>query len=679
MSKFNTKLDLAKSKQKRVYLIAGITGLILLLLMTTLFVVSRGTRVEIMTEEAKDLATVKTTEGWAFSAGNTVYSLLGNPVIAVSAPGFKTATSVITPQHLGKVLPLELQELPGHLVMKISVDQEYLEKTMWRLDGNAAVLSPVLDVELQAGSYTVTIDNPFFQPKEMGVEIKRHEQVDLQVALQPLEGKLAISSKPAGATVFLEEQEIGETPLELERPGGRYKLRVKAENYIDTVDLLKITQKDTEVSRNYLLERKKAEVALDLRPEGGTLLVNGVQVNDREITESLLLDMMVEHRLTYMKPGYYSQSETVLLAADEKRRVALHLESEMGNVAITSSPPASIWIDGKDYGLSPLIISLPAVSHTILLKKPGYRMVPKVVQPQGGRTKKISVTLLTEYQARLQEAPREFTNQAGIRMKLYVVQDSFTMGAPRSEKGQRANEFQRRLILTKPFYASLFEITNGQFAEFNRQKAGTVENNPVTTISWHDAATYCNWLSKKEKIRPFYITQQGKVSGFNPSSDGYRLLSEAEWEWLSRKSGKKQQTIFTWGNDTIIPPQAANVADESAKGSVRFYVPNYRDGFSGVAKVGSVNKEPSGLYDMAGNVSEWVHDVYSSVPPIPDTTLSNPLGPQQGHAHVVKGANFRSGTLTTLRPSFREGRTTGRDDVGFRIARYLYGESNEQE
>ena len=88
-------------------------------------------------------------------------------------------------------------------------------------------------------------------------------------------------------------------------------------------------------------------------------------------------------------------------------------------------------------------------------------------------------------------------------------------------------------------------------------------------------------------------------------------------------------------------------------------------------------KEPSGLYDLAGNVSEWVHDVYSIVPPQPNSTLKNPLGEQRGASYVVKGANFRSGTLTGLRPAFREGLSTGRDDVGFRIGRYLYGGKNE--
>jgi formylglycine-generating enzyme required for sulfatase activity len=127
----------------------------------------------------------------------------------------------------------------------------------------------------------------------------------------------------------------------------------------------------------------------------------------------------------------------------------------------------------------------------------------------------------------------------------------------------------------------------------------------------------------------------------------------------------------------IIPPNTANIADEAAKGQMTFYVPNYNDGYVSVAPVGSFKKEFSGLFDMAGNVSEWVHDVYSVMPPMANTTVENPLGKQRGQSHVIKGANFRSGSITMLRPAFREGLTTGRDDVGFRIGRYLYGGKNE--
>jgi formylglycine-generating enzyme required for sulfatase activity len=368
-----------------------------------------------------------------------------------------------------------------------------------------------------------------------------------------------------------------------------------------------------------------------------------------------------------------------LLGADEERQISFDLHEETGKVEISSSPPATVWIGDKDHGESPVSIDLPAVAYEITLRKPGYRSVSKTVKPQGAKVQKVSVTLLTEYQARLQEAPREYTNQAGIKLKLFVIQDEFTMGAPRSEKGQRANEFQRKIRLTRPFYAGLFEITNSQFTQFdqngrfNRQKTAGTDSTPVTSVSWQEAAAFCNWLSVKEKLRPFYNTVNGQVTGFDMHSDGYRLLSEGEWEWLARKAGKSKQTIFSWGDDTVIPLKVTNVADESAKGRVKFYVPNYNDGYSAVAPVGSFNRESSGLYDMAGNVSEWVHDVYSIVPPPAGTIVTNPLGQQHGDAHVVKGANWRSGTITTLRPAFREGLTAGRDDVGFRIGRYLYG------
>lgn len=676
MSQFNKKLDQAKSRQKRLYLVGAIALLAILMLMAALFIVSRGTRVEIIPEDAKEHAVLRVTEGLGLTIGDTVYSFTKNPVVTVTAPGFKVASQTIDPAHLGKVFQVELFELPGRLVIEIAGDDEKLLKTAWRINSRDIALADKIDLELEAGPYTVTVDNPYYQPEDVEVLITRGKLTELQVDLQPVVGVLKISSKPIGAAVFVDEKNAGFTPLLLEQNGGRYNLRVTLNNYIDTVEEVAITRAAPEVSRNYQLALKKAKLILDLTPKGGTLLVNGTQA-----VEPLLLDATVQHTLTYMKASYHSKTQSVTLAAGEEKQISMHLKREMGKVEVVSSPPASVWIDGKDYGVSPVTVNLSAVVHQITIKKSGYRTVSKKVKPKGNAVQKVSVTLLTEYQARLQEAPREFTNKAGVKLKLYVIRDSMTMGAPRSERGQRANEFRRKIRLTKPFYASLYEITNSQFAKFNKGKATGLGSSPVTSVSWQEAAAFCNWLSAKEKLRAFYKTANGQitgmVTGYDRYADGYRLLSEGEWEWLARKSGKKKQTMFSWGNETVIPPKANNIADESAKGQVRFFVPNYNDGYSGVAPVGSFNRESSGLYDMAGNVSEWVHDVYSIVPPIANTKTDNPLGEQRGDAHVVKGANWRSGTITTLRPAFREGLTAGRDDVGFRIGRYLYGETDE--
>jgi formylglycine-generating enzyme required for sulfatase activity len=672
MNQFNKKLDKAQSRQKRIYLISGLMVVSILLLVVALLMYSRGTRVEVMPLEAGKSATISVIDGFSFSIGDVVYSLAGNPVINVSASGFKDATETIDSVYLGKVFSLELFELPGHLIINILGDEENLSKTSWKINGRDTALSAKLDLELEAGTYTVKINNPFFQPEELTAEIQRRKQTKFQVDLQPVDGRLNISSRPAGAKVFLNEKLIGKTPLEHSQNGGLYSLRITADNYVDTIERFEITHTESKVKRNYQLAHIKVKIIPELTPKGGKLLVNGALAK-----EPLFLSTKVEHRLTYMKAGYYPETKKVQLSSDQEKKVSFQLKPEVGQVEISSSPPATIWINNKDYGNNAVTVSLPAVTHQIVFKKPGYRSVSRTVTPTGKFVQKVSAKLSTEYQARLQEAPRELTNQAGIKLKLFIKPGYLKMGAPRSEKGQRANEFQKKIRLTKSFYAGIFEITNGQYIKFNLRKALGAANVPVTSINWHEAASFCNWLSENEKLQLFYKITNGKVNGFNENAEGYRLLSEAEWEWLSRMAGKTKQTIFSWGNEMIIPPNAANIADEGAKGQMTFYVPNYNDGYVSVAPVGSFKKELSGLYDIAGNVSEWVHDVYSIMPPMADTTVENPLGAQRGQSHVVKGANFRSGSITILRPAFREGLTTGRDDVGFRIGRYLYGGKNE--
>ena len=79
-----------------------------------------------------------------------------------------------------------------------------------------------------------------------------------------------------------------------------------------------------------------------------------------------------------------------------------------------------------------------------------------------------------------------------------------------------------------------------------------------------------------------------------------------------------------------------------------------------------------GLFDLTGNASEWVHNFYTLIPPDNKKVYFDPLGPEFGEGHVVKGASWRSGTRTQLRASFRDGLNNKRNDVGFRIGRYLY-------
>ena len=229
----------------------------------------------------------------------------------------------------------------------------------------------------------------------------------------------------------------------------------------------------------------------------------------------------------------------------------------------------------------------------------------------------------------------------------------------------------RSVNLDRPFYISRSEISAKHYQTFNRQTQAS--ELAVNNISWGEAALFCNALSAQENLPPFYVTNNNIVRGYNPDSIGYRLPSEAEWEWLARYANRSASTLFIWGNQTTLPKNVGNLADESAKNNVAFYIPNYNDGYPKLAPVGSFNRDRTGLHDLVGNLSEWVHDVYSVEMPL--EPLRNPLGianntSQSGH--VVKGSSWRSGTLSELRSAYRQRAIGGSDSIGFRIARYIY-------
>jgi len=87
--------------------------------------------------------------------------------------------------------------------------------------------------------------------------------------------------------------------------------------------------------------------------------------------------------------------------------------------------------------------------------------------------------------------------------------------------------------------------------------------------------------------------------------------------------------------------------------------------------VGSFAPNSNGFFDMGGNAAEWVHDYYGSSGQIGTAMETDPLGPVQGTYHVIRGSSWAHGTITELRLSFRDYNNESRDDVGFRVARYL--------
>ena len=180
-------------------------------------------------------------------------------------------------------------------------------------------------------------------------------------------------------------------------------------------------------------------------------------------------------------------------------------------------------------------------------------------------------------------------------------------------------------------------------------------------------------MSAKEGLDPFYQTTKGYVSGNNIDANGYRLLTEAEWAWLARNTDDGLKT-YPWGISKQPPAgkRVGNFADEKAADILAFILDDYDDGFKGPSPVGRFPANHRGLFDMGGNASEWVNDWYSSKgsSELTGSALVDPIGPDIGEFHVVRGGSWAKGHLPQLRLAYRDFAAKGKHDIGFRVARY---------
>jgi formylglycine-generating enzyme required for sulfatase activity len=271
--------------------------------------------------------------------------------------------------------------------------------------------------------------------------------------------------------------------------------------------------------------------------------------------------------------------------------------------------------------------------------------------------------------------PANIRTKAEQALKLMPL-GTFTMGSPRREPGRRANEAQRNVQFKRPFYMGVNEVTNGQFRKFKSEhRSGLVgqhtldlDNQPVVGVSWNEAALFCNWLSQQEGLPPAYENKNGTMVAVQPLTTGYRLPTDAEWEWVSRYEGGKFRR-YPWGDALPVAPRSGNYADTTARLIVQDVIPDYDDGYAAAAPAGKFPANPLGLYDVGGNVAEWVHDYYTVSGDASELAV-DPAGPTEGKQHVIRGSSWKQSSVTDLRLSARDFGDTQRNDVGFRVARY---------
>ncbi|MHC6201859.1 SUMF1/EgtB/PvdO family nonheme iron enzyme [Breznakiellaceae bacterium SP9] len=285
-------------------------------------------------------------------------------------------------------------------------------------------------------------------------------------------------------------------------------------------------------------------------------------------------------------------------------------------------------------------------------------------------------------------APEASTQSTAAPADMVRIQGgTFMMGSPSSEAGRDSDEVQHRVTVSG-FSIEKYEVTVANFRAFvqatgYRTDAETsggayvwigsewvmkadanwknpyftqTENSPVTCVSWNDAVNYCNWKSRQEGLTPAYTINGTNVT-WNRSANGYRLPTEAEWEYACRAG---TTTPFSTGSN--ITTNQANYDGNypyngNAKGTYR----------QKTTPVGSFAPNSWGLYDMHGNVWEWCWDWYGSYS---SSAQTDPMGAASGSARVCRGGGCYD-DAAYLRSAYRFGSTpTDRYYyLGFRVVR----------
>ena len=228
--------------------------------------------------------------------------------------------------------------------------------------------------------------------------------------------------------------------------------------------------------------------------------------------------------------------------------------------------------------------------------------------------------------------PLAFENEIGMRFVL-IAPGQFQMGFAAAKTARtKLNERAHAVDLTKPFYMQITEVTNAQYKRLHaghsvpryRGYGLTAPKQPVVSISYLEARAFAAWLTKRDPGRT------------------YRLPTEAEWEFCAR--GGHDSDVFPWKGGRSALGKHANVADTAAKTAfgdewtVDVYDTN--DGRATSAEVASYAPNPYGLFDMVGNVAEWVSDWWGAY-----TTQSavDPTGPELGVLRCYRGGSWIHG------------------------------------
>ena len=626
----------------------------------------------------------------SFKIGGRYLLRSGEYKISIQNEGYVSMNNetLIIDENESQDRMFDLSRLPGKIVFTTNPGVDF---DLYVDDSEVSKATPETFVSAGNRKIELRFDRYFPIEKEIFVNGKGEIQ-EYSFDLDPSWADVSISTEPVDVSIFNGNERLGNTPSTIQLIQGKNTLSLRKSGYKDYEIQLDIVAQDSVSLESLILSRLDVPLEIISEPEGASININDEY---RGLTPmEIMLEPLVEHKILISKPGYKDINNQLRLDTIEslsskgKNSEVLDyfLEEILGQVSFVGTDGAKVYRSDDLIGVIPFNIEMISEEQILKVKKDGLVTQEIKMTPNPNYPQKIEVKLLNEEQTVLAAIPKTLKTSQSQEMKL-ILPGSFVMGTPRRSQGRLSNENERLVEITKPFYIGTKEVTNNEFRAFKPKHTSGAEMfrelsngmHPTVMVTWSDAAAYCNWLSEKESLVPAYENIDGQYKLKQPITNGYRLPTESEWEWVSRYNGGGGEQRYPWGDSMPPIEESGNYADESTESLLTNVLKDYWDGYPVTAPSGRFYPNKIGIYDLGGNVAEWVSDYYA----VPTRQLrlveKDPSGPADGTARVIKGSSWRDSSLTKLRFAYRDYGTQGRLDVGFRIARYTDLENGKDE
>ncbi len=581
--------------------------------------------------------------------------------------------SVEVTNEKNQVYRYDFTKLPGDLELivkpNISIEVKIGDK-------NVNVENRIIK-DIPAGEHTLTVTADKYFDTQIPITIKgKRKKQSIQVNLSPAWAEITFNSTPSVSQIFKGSELVGTTPTTLNLVQGNHSLQFKKQGYQDIHRDIDVTASNNMTMSDIYLEKLLGTLKITSLPSGASVIYGDEFLGETPILSNVIPDQNAT--LLVFKEGYKQHQQKLMVHSNQKIDKTIILPPMLGRVSFKVEPSdALIYINNTLMGRASQNLTLSVKQHTIRIEKKGYAAYSNNILPNPTLAQTFNIRLKTLEQAKWDNIKTVISEPSGGKLKLFKPKKTFYAGASRREQGRRANEIKRTLNLTRPFYLGFTEVTNKQFKQFESEHfSGHVQGKslngtrqPVVNITWIQAALFCNWLSDQENLKNVYNIKENKLVSFDPNATGYRLPTEAEWIWSTRFIDSKMLK-YPWGDSLPPTKDSGNFADISGAAILGNIQPTYNDKYPVSAPVASFNKNPKGIYDLSGNVAEWVHDLYEIQTGLSPQVQYDPMGPLTGDYHVIRGSSWAHGTRTELRLSFRDYGNNKRQDLGFRIAKY---------